>query len=308
VLVVDNAPDNKVARDIAAQFGALYVAEPVRGLSRARNTGARASRGDIIAYLDDDSLPEPHWLSALEREFNDPAVMIVTGRIISLPREAERLEEVPFASSPFPLGRRTIDCSVSEWFEMANFGGVGDGGNMALRRSAFDIWPGFDVRLGRGAPIGAGEEHCAFFSLIELGYRAIYTPDAMIGHPCPQTGSEKRAAALGHLCSTSANVTMLFFEQPSYRARLLRYIFGGMLGKRRVWRIYNDHPLRVISRYEATRAVFSGLVLYLKYGPNGKLSLQTAQTNGCLKSLTKNRGQAGLVAYAAVPDHGRRWD
>ena len=45
--------------------------------------------------------------------------------------------------------RRAVDRQEPAWFEMANFGGVGDGGNMAFRRRAFDIWPGFHERLGR---------------------------------------------------------------------------------------------------------------------------------------------------------------
>lgn len=35
------------------------------GASGARNTGLRAARGDLIAYLDDDNLMGPHWLRAL---------------------------------------------------------------------------------------------------------------------------------------------------------------------------------------------------------------------------------------------------
>ena len=64
-----------------------------------------------------------------------------------------------------------FDRETPFWFERANFGGIGDGGNMAFRRCVFDIWPGFDERLGRGAVIDGGEEHYAFFSLLDRGYR-----------------------------------------------------------------------------------------------------------------------------------------
>jgi hypothetical protein len=52
-----------------------------------------------------------------------------------------------------------VDRQTPAWFERANFGGIGDGGNMAFRRYAFAVWPGFDVRLGRGALLHGGEEH-----------------------------------------------------------------------------------------------------------------------------------------------------
>ena len=45
VLVVDNAPSKAPAREAAERWAARYVAEPIRGLSRARNRGALESRG-----------------------------------------------------------------------------------------------------------------------------------------------------------------------------------------------------------------------------------------------------------------------
>jgi glycosyltransferase involved in cell wall biosynthesis len=93
VLVVDNAPSHDRAREIAARWGADYVVEPALGLSRARNRGVRASQSEIIAFLDDDALPEPDWLCNLVTEFRDPMVMAVTGRILPLrvETEAERM-------------------------------------------------------------------------------------------------------------------------------------------------------------------------------------------------------------------------
>ena len=35
------------------------------GLSSARNTGLRAARHGIVAYIDDDAAPDPHWLTYL---------------------------------------------------------------------------------------------------------------------------------------------------------------------------------------------------------------------------------------------------
>src|SRR5437899_6256063 len=50
LIVVDNAPVASSARDLAAKWVAEYVHEPTPGLSRARNTGARACRSDVIVY------------------------------------------------------------------------------------------------------------------------------------------------------------------------------------------------------------------------------------------------------------------
>src|SRR5205823_9529689 len=93
VLIVDNAPKDARAWEIAMRWGTRYVMEPVKGLSHVRNFGARACISEIIAYLDDDAIPERDWLSGLVREFKDPRVMAVTGQIcaLSVQTEAERL-------------------------------------------------------------------------------------------------------------------------------------------------------------------------------------------------------------------------
>src|SRR5947207_1645838 len=80
ILVVDNGPSTAEARKIAARFGVRYVIEPVPGLSRARNRGARSCETEIVAFIDDDAVPEPDWLTKLISEFEDPRVMVVTGR------------------------------------------------------------------------------------------------------------------------------------------------------------------------------------------------------------------------------------
>ena len=45
-----------------------HVVEPRIGLSSARNTGARLSQADYVAYLDDDAEADPAWVAALVQE------------------------------------------------------------------------------------------------------------------------------------------------------------------------------------------------------------------------------------------------
>ena len=80
VLVVDNASRSPVV-EICARFGAACVRAPIPGLTRARNIGARAARGEIIVFIDDDAIVEPGWLGALVAGFDDPSVAAVSGRV-----------------------------------------------------------------------------------------------------------------------------------------------------------------------------------------------------------------------------------
>src|SRR3989441_8431471 len=132
VLVVDNAPTDTRSRDVASRWGVRYVIEPEPGLSRARNRGARACDSEIIAYLDDDAVPEPEWLSGLAQEFVDPLVMAAAGLVLPLrvETEAERLCVAIGGAESGSKERLVVDSQVPLWFEIANFGGIGIGANM----------------------------------------------------------------------------------------------------------------------------------------------------------------------------------
>src|SRR3954462_7645696 len=82
IVVVDNSPGDPPTREIAERYNARYVLEPTTGLSRARNRGSAASNGDIVAFLDDDTLPERGWLSGLVAQFENPRVMAAVGRTL----------------------------------------------------------------------------------------------------------------------------------------------------------------------------------------------------------------------------------
>jgi O-antigen biosynthesis protein len=263
IVVVDSAPNGHPAMEVTSQYGARCVVEPVPGVARARNRGARCCNTDLVAYLDDDCLPAPDWLERILAEFQDDRVIAVGGRVEGiLPEEGVQPWHYAAARDSRRPQRRCVDSRTAGWFELANFGALGDG-NMAFRRAAFNVWPGFDERLGRGGPLHGGEEHHAFFSLIDRGHAVVYTPAAVVRHPLPVTASELRSRCLKELRATAAYVSMLWSEQPRYRAHLLRFVLEGMLGRRRSWRDPSTRvPGSIVPRWRALLAVLSGPLLY----------------------------------------------
>jgi glycosyltransferase involved in cell wall biosynthesis len=263
LVVVDSAPNGHPAGDVTSRYGARCVVEPVPGLARARNRGARCCHTDLVAYLDDDCLPSPDWLERILAEFQDDRVIAVGGRVEGiLPEQGVEPWHYAAARDSRRPQRRRVDSRTAGWFELANFGALGDG-NMAFRRAAFNVWPGFDERLGRGGPLHGGEEHHAFFSLIDRGYAVVYTPAAVVRHPLPLTASELRGRCLKELRGTAAYVSMLWSEQPRYRAPLLRFVLEGLLGRRRSWRDPATRvPDSIVPRWRALLAVLSGPLLY----------------------------------------------
>ena len=80
VVVVDNAPPaERDCRALVEAAGAVYVLEEAPGLNNARRAGVAVSRGELIAFTDDDCVPPPAWLAALDELFDDENAGAVTG-------------------------------------------------------------------------------------------------------------------------------------------------------------------------------------------------------------------------------------
>jgi glycosyltransferase involved in cell wall biosynthesis len=88
IVVVEQSthrPTAHVARitELAVDPRVRLLETPPLGGTGARNHGARASRGDILAFIDDDDLPgDRQWLRNLEANFIDDRCLAVTGRQI----------------------------------------------------------------------------------------------------------------------------------------------------------------------------------------------------------------------------------
>jgi GT2 family glycosyltransferase len=185
VVVVDNGSRDGTREAVMAlvvtEGTALrYVAEPVPGATRARNAGARAARGTIVAYVDDDALPARGWLAALVATFDDPRVGGAGGRVI-----------LRFASAPPPwwdgaladylaaydLGPEPLDLATRPWYDAPR------GDNMAFRRDALLAVGGFDERLGpRAGRPSVGEESEVCLRLRAAGWGVRYVPAAAVEH------------------------------------------------------------------------------------------------------------------------------
>jgi glycosyltransferase involved in cell wall biosynthesis len=87
IVVIDNNSTDDTRRIVeeCKQHGnkeIIYFKEVREGLHNARHAGARIATGDILAYIDDDVISEPDWLSELIKPYADPEVACVGGKIL----------------------------------------------------------------------------------------------------------------------------------------------------------------------------------------------------------------------------------
>jgi glycosyltransferase involved in cell wall biosynthesis len=97
VIIVDDASTDDtaavLARETAADGLRLRTIERASrgGPATARDDGWRAARGAVVAFTDDDCVPEPGWLQAGLEACGGRAMALVQGRTEPPPGEFERL-------------------------------------------------------------------------------------------------------------------------------------------------------------------------------------------------------------------------
>ena len=232
IIVVDNSQGmNSLRNRIAARKTSVkcrYVMEPKVGLSRARNTGVKASSGDIVAFLDDDEEPDKFWLAELARGFaRGTNIGCVSGMIVPMrleTRAQERFEELGghskgrgFSSSVF-----SKQGPQSPLFPRPPFGA---GGNMAFRREALAKIGGFDVALGVGTPARAGEDTLALTLTLLNEYCIAYEPSAFVRHDHYELEKDLCRQLRGYGVGITAFYTALIRHQPSTIPALVRLGF-----------------------------------------------------------------------------------
>jgi len=197
VLVVDNCPSTDATRRVVEDCAcARYVREDRPGLDIARNRALSEARHEIVAFVDDDAVPDPHWLRAHLRNFDDPTVLCVTGLTMPLELETEAQEWFERYST-FGRGfRRTV---FDEYVvNPLAAGRVGAGANMSLRRSLVGLVGPFDEALDGGTITRSGGDTEMFSRILAQGYRIVYDPAALNWHRHRRTWEELRQTIYGY--------------------------------------------------------------------------------------------------------------
>ncbi len=165
VVVVDDGSTNGVGR-VAERFPVRLITQPNRGLSAARNAALHAATGEVVAYVDDDAYPDPHWLTYLVRTLLSGPYVGAGGPNLAVPEDGETAECV--AHAPGGATHVLLDDTVAEHIP---------GCNMAFfRRALLDVG-GFDTQFRI-----AGDDVDLCWRLQDAGGVIAFCPTAQVWH------------------------------------------------------------------------------------------------------------------------------
>jgi len=165
-VIVVNDGSTDATPELAAEYGVRLINTDNRGLSSARNTGWQAACGEIVAYIDDDAYPDPHWLHYIAYRFMTGDWVGVGGPNIAPPGDGAIAECVANA----PGGPVHVLVSDREAEHIP-------GCNMAFRRDALEAVGGFDPRYR-----AAGDDVDLCWRLQQEGGRIGFHAGAMDWH------------------------------------------------------------------------------------------------------------------------------
>ncbi|HEX7181294.1 MAG TPA: glycosyltransferase family 2 protein [Thermoanaerobaculia bacterium] len=229
VLVLDNGSTDGTAgwmrREILPRMPRIRLIEsPVNlGFCAGNNRLAAEASGDAVAFLNNDTRPEPRWLACLVEALAaaPPDVAAVSGKIVDW--EGERLD---FGRGVMTFDGHAFQLDFRRPLASARVPGAGEellfacGGNMLIRRESFLAAGGFD------------EDYFAYLEDVDLGWRLwsggeriVFVPDAVVRHRSSATSDLLGLFNRGFLFERNAFLT----AYKNYEAGLWERVMPALL-------------------------------------------------------------------------------
>ncbi len=174
VLIADSSdrqePDGAYPQLPQTGYALRYMSLRDASLPEAMNAAVRESQGEFLAFLDEDSIPTPEWLSAYDMAFDSWLAGIVGGSS-GPPRDGDVYQKcvgLVHSSLARTLGLVTGQQLVGRYYPRLS--------NMAARKEAVLLAGGFDEQAVECPEIRM------VLRMQHIGYRTFYCPSAAVRH------------------------------------------------------------------------------------------------------------------------------
>ncbi|HVU99740.1 MAG TPA: glycosyltransferase, partial [Verrucomicrobiae bacterium] len=165
VIVIDDGSGDGTHL-IAERHQVRCIRIPNGGLSRARNLGIEAAKGEITAFIDSDAYADPDWLYYMVSAMEEYGASAVGGPNLSPPQDgfiAQCVDQSP--------GNPTCVLVDNEHAEHI------PGCNMAFRKEVFDVAGKFDAQHR-----AAGDDVDVCWRILAADRKVVYHASAIVWH------------------------------------------------------------------------------------------------------------------------------
>jgi len=192
ILVDDNSTDgsDQQVRALGEQVGAAFASTREgrrHGVGTARNAGLCLARGDYVAFLDNDAIPQQGWLSALtSRMLADPGLGACASRVMF----ADKPDIVNSMGSVLNELFHGNGVCIHEMYEFASWPATvmyATGNGLMLRRRAIEQVGTFD----EGYLLWGADDADYGMRLWRGGWRIVPVADAVVHHQHSFTKKQK---------------------------------------------------------------------------------------------------------------------
>jgi len=176
IVVVDKKKIEKFPKTYIFESGNVNPADK-------RDLGAKKSKGEILAFIDDDAYPEKNWLKNALENFENKEITAVVGPGLT-PKEDSLMQRIggKILESKLVSGTEDYRCKVSKKRFVNDYPTF----NFFIRKNIFNKIGGFNYKYWRG------EDTKLCLDIIKIGGKIIYNPKVIVYH-------HRRALFVPHL-------------------------------------------------------------------------------------------------------------
>jgi len=167
IIVDDGSTDD--TQEIIKKYPVTYIYQSNSGPAKARNTGWRSARGEVICFTDSDCIPHKEWVKRLTNKFASEAIGAVAG-------------SYEIASKKNLLAQCIHEEIIERHLRMPEQIHVFGSYNVAIKREVLERVGGFN----EGYRYASGEDNDLSYRILKAGYKICFARDALVAHYHPE--------------------------------------------------------------------------------------------------------------------------
>lgn len=167
IIVDDGSTDD--TQEIIKKYPVMYIYQSNSGPAKARNTGWRSAKGEVIFFTDSDCIPDKEWISRVIRKFISNDIGAVAGSY-EIANKKSLLAQC--------IHEEIIERHLRMSEQICAFGSY----NVAIRRKVLEEVGGFNEEYR----YASGEDNDLSYRILKAGYKIYFAKDALVAHYHPE--------------------------------------------------------------------------------------------------------------------------